>query len=210
MAHELSFGLLAFTALFGIVDPIGVVPLFLALTSKDDEQRRRLLARRACLVAGGVMIVFALAGERLLAGLGISLDAFRIAGGLLMLVTAFEQLRAAPPSTRSSAEEASEGTVKDDVSVVPLAMPLLAGPGAIAAAMVLMARAESVTQRALVVTAIAATLAIAYAAMRSGHLIARALGTTGRLVAERLMGLLLAAVATQFILDGAKGAFRAG
>ena len=208
MHGDLTFGLLAFTALFGIVDPVGVVPLFLGLTHAETAHQRRVLARRACFIAGGVMVVFAIGGERLLALLGISLDAFKIAGGLLMLLTAFDQLRASPPRTRSTDEEQTEGTHKEDISVVPLAMPLLAGPGAIATGMVLMSRAQGPVQSALVVAAIALTLAVAYAAMRSGELLSRVLGTTGRLVTERLIGLLLAAVATQFIIDGVRGAWR--
>jgi multiple antibiotic resistance protein len=208
MSPQLSFGLVAFTALFGIVDPVGVSPLFLALTAKDGPVRRRELARRACFVAGGVMVLFAVAGERLLSVMGISLDAFRIAGGLLMLVTAFDQLRASPPRTRSTDEEQTEGTHKEDISVVPLAMPLLAGPGAIATSMVLMSRAQGPIQSSLVVAAIVLTMTVAYVAMRSAELLSRALGTTGRLVAERLIGLLLAAIGTQFIVDGARGAWR--
>ncbi len=207
--HELlSFALLAFSAIFVIVDPVGVVPLFLSLTAKDSVERRRQLARRACLVAWGVMITFALVGARLLALFGLSLDSFRIAGGLLMLVTAFDQLRAEPPRTRSTEAEEHESAEKDDISVVPLAMPILAGPGAIATAMVVMTRATSPLQGSLVLVAITVTMLVAYAAMHHSGTIARMLGTTGQLVLERLIGLLIAAIGIQFILDGMRAFLR--
>ena len=206
MPELFQFALLSFSAVFVIVDPLGIVPLFLALTPNDTPQSRREMARRACLVAWSVLIAFAFLGTRILSVFGITLAAFKVAGGLLMLVTAFDQLRAQHASTRTTDAEQHEGAAKADVSVVPLAMPLLAGPGAIATVTVLMSRAHAMWQDSLVIAAITLTIAIAYVALRFSDRIARLLGTTGRLVGERLIGLVLAAIAIQFVLDGVQEA----
>jgi len=199
----LSFALVAFGAIFVIVDPLGVVPIFLALTPGDDTAKRRRMARTACLIAAAVMTLFAVAGERLLTLFGITLEAFKVAGGLLMLITALDQLRARPPRTRTSAEEQEAGAAKEDISVVPLAIPLLAGPGAIAASMVMMSRAQSWVEQAIVVGAIVLTLLLSYVAMHYAELIGRLLGAAGRQVLERVIGFVLAGIGVQFILDGA-------
>lgn len=208
MPELLSFSLLAFSAVFVIVDPLGMVPLFIALTANDSPQKRREMARRACFVAWSVLTAFAVAGTKILELLGITLFAFKVAGGLLMLVTALDQLRAERPRTRTTEEEQHEGAQKDDVSIVPLAIPLLAGPGAIAAAMVTMSRARGAAQGLVVVAAITVTLGAAYVAMLFSERIARLLGATGRLVGERLIGLVLAAIGVQFVLDGVLEALR--
>jgi multiple antibiotic resistance protein len=203
----LNFALLTFSAIFVIVDPPGVVPLFVALTANDSEEKKRRMARRACLVAWSVLTVFALAGTWILELFGITLYGFKVAGGLLMLVTAYDQLRAERPRTRSTAHEEEEGVAKEDVSVVPLAMPVLAGPGAIATSMVMMSRAQGFWQDLVVILAITATILVAYGMLYWSERLAQMLGTTGRLVAERLIGLVLASIGTQFVLDGAREAF---
>jgi multiple antibiotic resistance protein len=202
MVETFQFALLALSAIFVIVDPLGVVPLFLALTPNDSAERKRAMARRACLVAGSLLVLFAVAGNSLLQLFGITLSAFKVAGGLLMLLTAIDQLRAQPTPTRTTSEETHEGAAKEDVSIVPLAVPLLAGPGSIATTMMLMSRAKGLVQSALVLVAIALTIGAAYVLLRSSDTISRHLGTTVRLVVERIIGLVLAAIAVQFILDG--------
>jgi multiple antibiotic resistance protein len=203
MPDFLQFTLLAVSAVFVIVDPIGVVPLFLALTPHDSPSKKWEMARRACVVAWSVLVVFAVAGTRVLAIFGITLAAFKVAGGLLMLVTAYDQLRASPVRTRTSEEEQSEGAAKEDISIVPLAMPLLAGPGAIATVMVLMSKARGAWQSVTVVMAVTVTMIAAFVGMTASERLARLLGATGRQVMERLIGLVLAAIAVQFVLDGA-------
>lgn len=202
MVELFQFSLLALSAIFVIVDPIGVVPLFLALTPGASAEKQRIIARRACLVAWGILIGFSVGGTLLLELFGITLSAFKVAGGLLMLLTAMDMLRGQPTPTRTTNAETDEGRTKDDVSIVPLAIPLLSGPGSIATSMMLMSRAEGIAHRAIVVGAITLTLAVTFWLLLVSDRVARLLGTTGRLVVERLIGLVLAAIAVQFILDG--------
>ena len=202
MADLLQFTLLAFSAVFVIVDPVGVVPLFIALTPRDTPQHRLEMARRACLVAWGLLTAFALGGSLVFTMLGVTLSAFKVAGGLFLLITAIDQLRAQPARTRTTVEEQHEGLQKEDVSIVPLAMPLLAGPGSLATAVMLMSRARGNWERGAVLVAIAITMIIAYVILTMSERIARLLGTTGRLIVERLAGLILAAIAVQFMMDG--------
>ena len=141
MSDALSSALVSVSAVFFVVDPIGVVPIFIAMTQGDSREKMRDTARRASLVAGVLLVFFALFGTFLFKVVGVSLSAFRVAGGIVLLITALDMLRARQSETRTSPEEAQEATGKEDVAIVPLAIPLLAGPGAIATVMVLMSRA---------------------------------------------------------------------
>lgn len=208
MAELFQFALFAGSAMFVIVDPLGNVPLFLAFTKDDSNERRRVIARRACVVAWAVLTGFAFGGDLLFRVFGVTFSAFKVAGGLLLLLTAVDQLRAQPSRTRTSPEEQDEGVAKEDVSIVPLALPLLAGPGSIATAMMLMSRAVGPWHVTIVVIAITLVLVVTWLAFLSAGRIDRLFGTTGRLIAERLMGLLTAAIAMQFILDGVLEAMR--
>jgi multiple antibiotic resistance protein len=208
MTALLTFALLSFSAVFVIVDPIGVVPLFLALTPNDSRERRRAMALRACLVAWGLLIGFAVGGSLLFKVLGITIGAFKVAGGLLLLLTAIDQLRAQRARTRQTSEEERAGMEKEDISVVPLAIPLLAGPGSIATTVVLMGRASSLVERALVLAAITFALGCSYLTLIAGERLGQMLGTMGRTIVERLAGLVMAAIAVQFMLDGAAEVWR--
>lgn len=208
MRDALTFAALSFSAIFFVVDPVGVVPLFVAMTAGDDDRKRRRMALRACVIAGAVMAAFALFGGVIFKLFGVSLAAFKVAGGVLLLLTALDMLRARPSRTRSSPPETREGAEKDDIAVVPLAMPLLAGPGAIATAVVVMARARHLWYAAIVIACIAATAAISYGLLRTARHVDRALGRTGVAILGRVMGLLLAAIAVQFIFDGSADFFR--
>ncbi|AUX39610.1 membrane protein [Sorangium cellulosum] len=210
MAAYVSLFLMSLSAVFFVVDPIAIVPLFLTMTRDDPHDKVRRTARRACAVAGGLMLFFALFGGMIFRIFGVSLAAFRVAGGILLLITALDMLRARPSATRTSPSEEQEGIAKDDVALVPLAMPLLAGPGAIATAMVLMSRAgEDLVAAALVLASIVITFVASYFVLRGAGLVQRALKASGLAVLERVMGLLLAAIAVQFIADGIKELWRA-
>jgi multiple antibiotic resistance protein len=200
----LSFSVVALSAIFFVVDPPGVVPLFIAMTAGDAEDKRRHMARRASLVAFSLLAGFALFGGVLFKVFGITLGAFKVAGGLLLLVTSLDMLRARPSRTRSSPDEQREGMAKDDVAIVPLATPLLAGPGAIATVMVLVARGKDWTYTVPVILSAAVTCLSAYLLLRVATSIDRVLGKSGLAIVERVMGLLLAAIAVQFMADGAK------
>lgn len=196
--------LVALSAIFFIVDPIGVVPIFLAMTAGYSKEKIRRTALRACLVAGALMLFFALFGGVIFKVFGVSLGAFRVAGGILLLITALDMLRARAPETRTTVTEEQESAQKEDVALVPLAMPLLAGPGAIAAAMVLMSRGDTWVSAAPVLLAIVLTFTATYFVLRAAGFVQRVLKQSGVAVLERVMGLILAAIAVQFIADGAR------
>jgi multiple antibiotic resistance protein len=194
----------AFLTLFVVVDPVGLVPLFLGLTGGRPESERASIARRAVIVAGGLLFTFALVGSWLLRSLGITLDAFRIAGGVLLFRIAVDMVFA--HLERETPEEASEARARTDISVFPLAIPLLAGPGALASVMILAAEARSVVWGVPVVLGVcAAVLVLAYIGLRIATPVAGLLGQTGINVVTRVMGVLLAALATQYVADGIRG-----
>jgi len=204
VSAHLSSILVSLSAIFFVVDPIGVVPIFIAMTHGDPPEKIRDTAQRASLVAGGLLVFFALFGTFLFKVVGVSLSAFRVAGGIVLLITALDMLRARQSEVRTSPEEAQEATVKEDVAIVPLAIPLLAGPGAIATVMVLMSRASGVVSVVAVVLSIAVTMAASYFLLRGAALVQRALGQSGVAIFQRVMGLLLAAIAVQFIAEGGR------
>ena len=194
----------ALPAVFFVVDVFGVLPLFLGMTAGHPAARSRATALRACVAGAGLLAFFALFGGLLFKVLGITLPAFRVAGGLLLLVTALDMINARPSGTRTSAEEQAEGEAKDDIALVPLAMPLLAGPGAIATVMVLMDKGGSLALGvAVVLPAIALTFLAAFGVLAAAPLVHRVLRASGVAILERVMGLVLAAIAVQFIFDGA-------
>lgn len=204
MSAYFTHFLVSLSAVFFVVDPVGVVPIFLAITAGDSETKMRRTALRACIVAGGLLLFFALFGGVIFQVFGVSLAAFRVAGGILLLITSLDMLRARPSETRTSRTEEQEGVAKEDVALVPLAMPLLAGPGAIASAMVLMAKGDSLLMTVPVLAAIVLTFVASYFILRASHLVQRVLKQSGVAILERVMGLILAAIAVQFMADGAK------
>ncbi|MFP2961318.1 MarC family protein [Myxococcus sp. 1LA] len=208
MPEYASLFLVSLSAIFFVVDPIGVVPLFLAMTAGDTQEKVRRTAMRACLVACGMMLFFALFGGVIFKVFGVSLGAFRVAGGILLLITALDMLRARPSETRTTPSEEQEGVVKEDVAIVPLAIPLLAGPGAIATAMVLMAKGDTLVSAIPVLAAVVLTFVASYFILRASGLIQRVLRQSGVAIVERVMGLILAAIAVQFIADGGKELLR--
>ena len=207
MVEIVSFTLVALSALFFVVDPIGLAPLFLTMTAGYSRERRAATAKKACLIFLGVLTFFTIGGGVIFQLLGVSLGAFKIAGGLLLLLTAIDMLRSKQSETRTSEPELGEAANKADVAVVPLAMPLLAGPGSIATVMVLSARAEHPSWLAAILLCVAATALATYLVLRAANVIDRWLGVSGRSILERVMGLLLASIAVQFIVGGVRDSF---
>jgi len=207
--YVLDFSLIAFTAVFVVVDPFAAVPFFLAMTAGEDPSRKRATARRAAVVSGLVLIGFALVGAALFQLIGVTLAAFKIAGGALLLLTATDMLRTKFPTTRITEGELAEGAAKDDIAVIPLGMPLLAGPGSMATVVVLMgrARAEHFYLAIPVLLSIAVTAVLSYLILAGASRIDRVLGRTGLNILGRIAGLLLAAIAIQFMIDGISEAF---
>jgi multiple antibiotic resistance protein len=200
----LTFAFVSLSAVFVVVDPFAAVPFFLAMTGKDDVASKRETARRAAIAAGAVLTGFALTGAFIFRVLGISMGAFKIAGGVLLLIMAIDMLRTRPSEARITAGEVESGVAKEDVAIVPLAMPLLAGPGSIATVVVLMGRARSahLVHVVVVLVAIALTAVTSYLVLRGAARVDRVLGKTGLNILERASGLLLAAIAIQFMIDG--------
>jgi len=187
----------AFTALFVVIDPIGLAPIFLALTAGMTPRQRRSVAFRACGAAAGILILFAVAGEAVLNFLGISMPAFRIAGGLLLFLTALEMLF----ERRTQRREGQAEAPPPDPSIFPLALPLTAGPGAIAT-MILLTDGAAPLGMAQAIGVMLAVLALVLVLMLVSSLLERVLGATGINVITRLLGMLLAALSVQFVLDG--------
>lgn len=205
MTESLSFALVALSAVFFVIDPLACVPLFLTVTSGQATDARRQVARRAAFAAWCLLCLFALAGGLIFQAFGISLGAFKCAGGLMLLLMAVDMMRAQPSPTRTTIEEQQESREREDVAVFPLATPMLAGPGAIATVMVLMSRAAGrVLPIVAVVLAITVTCTAAWLLMRSAAAAERWLPKTLLRAFERIMGLLLAAVAVEFIAGGIK------
>jgi multiple antibiotic resistance protein len=207
-AELLSLSVVSLSAIFFVVDPLSAVPFFLAMTREHSAEERRDTALRAALTAGIVLATFAVAGSWIFRLLGISIAAFKIAGGIVLLLLALDMIRTQPSRTRITEKEVEAGVVKEDVAIVPLAMPLLAGPGSIATAIVLMARArEGPWWHAVpVLGAIAVTAAASYAFLAGAVRTERVLGRTGLSIVERAAGLLLVGIAVQFMVDGLREA----
>ncbi|MDB4583417.1 MarC family protein [Draconibacterium sp.] len=195
---------LAFTTFFATISPISVSAMFAALTVTADAKTRRTMAIRGTVIAACILMGFALLGEYLLTGLGISLAALRISGGILLLLIGIDKVFArASNGASTTREEQEEAEIKEDISVFPLATPLLAGPGAMGATILLMSDVkDSVSHQLIVMGAILAILLITLAALLSASKLQKLLGVTGMHVVGRVMGVLLAALAVQFILDG--------
>ena len=197
-----AFLITAFATLFVVIDPPGLVPLFIALTQGMDAQHRARMARRACIIAFVLLTLFGLMGETLLGFIGISMPAFRIAGGILLFLTALDMLF----ERRTQRREGQHPDPDHDPSVFPLATPLIAGPGAIATMILLVGQSGpgwigTVAVLGLLLAMIVAT----YLFFLAAPFLERLLGRTGTVVITRLLGMLLAALSVQFVIDGVRG-----
>ncbi len=196
------FLITAFATLFVVIDPPGLVPLFIALTRGMSVERRRAMALRACIIASVLLLMFGLFGESILGFIGISMPAFRIAGGILLFLTALDMLF----ERRTQRREGQQAEPDHDPSVFPLATPLIAGPGAIASMILLVGQSGPGWQgTASVIGLMLGMMAVTYAFLLASPPMERMLGRTGTIVITRLLGMLLAALAVQFVIDGIKG-----
>lgn len=197
-----EFALLALTSIFFLVDPFAVIPLFLAVTSDASAEQRRQTARRSAFTCAIVLCAFALAGSLIFKLFGITLPAFKIAGGIILLQIGIDMLQAKQSGQRATPEETEEGAAKEDASIIPLGMPMLAGPGAISTVMVLIGESHEVWRRGAVYGAIIVTSFVSYLILAGAGRVRRYMGETGIRILTRLMGLLLVALAVQFIANG--------
>ncbi|MCF6271674.1 MAG: MarC family protein [Rhodobacteraceae bacterium] len=195
---EIELAVTAFVALFVIIDPIGLSPLFVALTQDNTKAERRAIAIRACLVGLGILAIFGLVGEKVLSTIGIGMPAFRISGGLLLFLTALEMLFGKRAQRRENQVEQAP-----DPSVFPIAMPLIAGPGAMTT-MILLTGQQSgnITGQVVVFGVMVSVLLLVFIMFMAGNLIEKLLGKTGINLITRLFGMFLAALSVQFVIDG--------
>jgi multiple antibiotic resistance protein len=197
----LDFGTTAFMSILFLVDPPGTVPAFIALTERQTPEKRRRTALVASVTTTLTLMGFAAIGNYVFRVLGLTLPAFQIAGGLILFLVALDMIRA-QRSTKEHPEELSEGAEAADVAVAPLAIPMLAGPAALSTVAVLMAHAKDVGESSLVFVAIALTGLICYITLRLAEPIQKRLGKTGIHILGRVLGLILAGIAVQFVLNG--------
>ena len=195
-----EYAVLTFGSLFAIVDPLAAVPAFLAMTARDSVTSRRRMARTACVVSALVMGLFAVLGPAIFKVLGITLPAFQVAGGLVLLLSSLDMLRAKRSPLNETAEETQEGISKEDIAITPLAVPMLAGPGAISTSIVMAGRAGSAAHYAIFYLCIGGVALATYVILHVVASGARRISPIFLNVGTRLMGLLLAAVGVQFIL----------
>jgi multiple antibiotic resistance protein len=196
-----EFGIVAVISLVFVVDPLGVVPAWLIMTARDVPAKRRVMAARASLTVVVTLSAFAVGGSHVLRAFGISLSAFQIAGGIVLLLLALDMMRA-HRSLQEGPGEIEEGTEKDDIAITPVAIPMLAGPAAMTTVTMLMNQAHTPVTKTAIFTAIILAGALVYLVLRLAEPLHRLLGRTGIHVASRLLGLVLLALAVQFILDG--------
>jgi multiple antibiotic resistance protein len=199
-----------FVVFFVVVEPVSLIPLFTGLTSGATSSYKRRMAVKAVLIAAAILLLFALGGASFLALMGISLEAFRIFGGLLLFLLSLEMVFARESGTRTSSSEAEESRRRADISVFPLAFPFIAGPGALATILLWFGPLQLAVEGVLFgayLAAVALVLAIALALMLLADPLMRVIGVTGANVASRLLGVVLGALAVQFVLDGLRQAF---
>ncbi len=199
----------AFVTLFVVIDPPGCAPIYASLTNGANAEQRRSMAIRAVGIAAAILLVFALWGKQLLGVLGIALDSFRIAGGIMLFMIAMDMVF--EKRTQRREDRAQKITTEDphveDVSVFPMAMPMIAGPGSIATVMLLMSRANGLSERMVVLGAVVLTLVLMLGALVAAGPLMALLGRKIEAVITRLLGVLLAALAAQFVIDGLKASF---
>jgi len=198
----IDFTILSFSSLFVIVDPVGLIPTFLSITQGNTLEERLRMARLATLTAGGILLTAALTGRWIFKVFGVTIPAFEIAGGIILLVIALDMLQGRRTAVKATQEEEAEGTRKDDVAITPLAVPMMAGPGAITTVILLSSRAAGPLSQVVLAANIVVVSTLVFLILRIASLHAHRFSVIAMRIAMRLMGLLLATIAVQFILNG--------
>ena len=198
----------AFVTFFVVIDPPGCAPIFASLTSGASAVQRRAMAVRSVAVASGILLVFAIFGEAFLGALGVSLDAFRIAGGVMLFLIALEMVFEKRTERREHrAQDVKAQPAHEDISIFPMGIPMIAGPGSIASAMLLTSRADGWGEGALVLGALVVVLGLTLLALLVAGPLMRFLGYRLEAMITRLLGVVLAALAAQFVIDGIRASF---
>ncbi|HEY4120630.1 MAG TPA: MarC family protein [Byssovorax sp.] len=206
MVAGLAFFTVCFPSMLSIVDPFAAAPIYLALTGRDERPEQRRTAMRATLTALVVLCLFAAAGTAIFGFFGITIPAFKLAGGALLFLMALDMMRAKPSGARSTLEERNEAQNQEEVGVIPIGVPVLSGPGAIATVMMWSSRASLVADKLALYVSVGLVCAITLVTLLSAARVVGFLGKVGINVITRIMGLILAASAAQFIIDGWRAA----
>ncbi len=201
-----SYFFVALSTILTVVNPIGALPPFLVMTAEDRISARRRCAFRASLVAGGTLATCALLGTAVFSFYGITMPALKISGGILILLLSIDMLNARQSRAKATQEEQDEGVQREDIAIFPLGIPLLAGPGSIVSVFMLMDKANTLPRQSAVFAAIGMTMLVTFLLLSQAHHVSRIVGKIGLNVFSRLMGLVLASIAVEFILDGVKQA----
>lgn len=202
MHDVIPFALVAFPSLIVIINPVMVTSVFITLTSNATPQAKRAIIRKTTLIAFIVLLVFAVSGTLVFKFFSITIGAFQIAGGIVLFSVAMGMLHATPSRTRQTPEEMDEAMNRDDIAVVPLAIPMVSGPGAITTVVVLSGEARVIPNMAILFLAIVVAMLIVFVMLRNAARIQKYLGPSGLNITTRLMGLVLAAIAVQFVIRG--------
>jgi multiple antibiotic resistance protein len=199
---SLAFLIFAFTSLLAIINPLSAVPIFTALTATYDPAQRRRTVRTAIVTAFGVLVVFAALGTYILSFFGITTPAFQIAGGIIFFGIGWDMLQARQSRVKTTEEEETAAAEKEDVAIIPLGMPTLAGPGAITTVIALMGQTDDLLPRLMIYAAIVLVLAVCWAALGAAPYVVRRMGPNGLNVLTRIMGLLVMVIGAQFVING--------
>jgi multiple antibiotic resistance protein len=202
VSEYIQFGTLAFTSLLAILNPLSAVPVFVAMTAHYDPGRRAATLRRAIFTAFVVMVAFSLLGTLILRFFGITTHAFQIAGGIIFFSIGWDMLHAQRSRVNTTEEEETEGAGREEIGIIPLGLPSLAGPGTITTVIALDSQAETVPQRISIYVAIVLVCMIAWMVLSAAPLVTRKLGQTGMNVFTRIMGLLAMVIGSQFVING--------
>ena len=202
MLDPVSFFILSFSSLFTLVDPLGFAPIFLSLVEGMDKHQKIRVARKGVLTASIVLLVFWSLGRLIFSFFGITVDAFRIAGGILFFKLGMNMLEAKISRTRSTPKEEAEAEEKEDIAYTPIGIPLIAGPGAITSVMILSSEATSIANKGILLIVILLVMFITYITFITADALTNKLGTTGLRIMQRIMGLILMVIAVQFIIAG--------
>src|SRR5689334_3306580 len=202
---SIQYFIVTLSSIFFLVDPFAAIPAFLVITADGGQSDHRRLARKAALTCFIVLSGFALAGSLIFRFFGITLPAFQIAGGIILILMGLEMLQARRSATHETPKETAEGASKEDAGIIPLGIPMLAGPGAISTVMILMGPSPSWWKIGVVFIAITITSVASFLILAAAERVGKFLGETGIRILMRLMGLLLTAIAVQFIVNGLAG-----
>ncbi len=202
MNELFTFGLLCFTSFFTLINPLGAMPVFMTMTMELDENERKKVARKASLVSFLIIMLFAISGDLLFRFFGISINSLRIVGGIIFLIMGMDMLQARLVKTKVKESEVRKYV--NDISITPLSIPMLCGPGAITNAIVMWNRATDLNMKIMMVAGVVAVIALVYLILRSSSRIIKLLGETGNSVMMRLMGLIVMVIAVEFFFSGLK------